>query len=282
MKRRKFLQQMASLSVLPTVLPAVTAPAAQKKIRLIRHASLFVEWNNRKLLVDPMFAPKASMDPVGNAANSVRIPMVELPMQEAELIQLIQQTDAVILTHLHRDHWDSKAQELIPKNKTIFCQPADTDKIKAQGFSDVRAVADAINWSGIELCRTGGQHGSGETGKRMGLVSGFVIRDQEQSLYIAGDTIWCEEVKQALDQYKPVYTIVNAGAAQFLTGGPITMAPEDIRQVQEHMPATKIIAVHMNTINHCLVTRSDLKAWLKENNRPAVLIPEDGETMLIA
>jgi hypothetical protein len=33
-------------------------------------------------------------------------------------------------------------------------------------------------------------------------------------LYIAGDTIFCKEVKDALDNYKPDIVVVNAGAAQ--------------------------------------------------------------------
>lgn len=222
------------------------------------------------------------MDPVQNAANSIRIPMVDLPLNSQALEQLIQQTDAVMLTHIHRDHWDAAAQAVIPKSKKIFCQPADTDKIKALGFTDVQPVEHTIRWQGIQFYRTGGQHGSGEIGKRMGTVSGFVITDQQQSMYIAGDTIWCDEVKQALDQYKPHYTVLNAGAAQFLTGGPITMTPEDVMEVQKHLPSTKIIAVHMDTINHCIVTRSDLKSALSAKGFQKISIPEDGETISLA
>ena len=51
-------------------------------------------------------------------------------------------------------------------------------------------------------------------------VSGFVLRAKgEAALYIAGDTVWCEDVRKALREYDPKVIVVNAGAAQFLEGG---------------------------------------------------------------
>ncbi|MGG1267766.1 hypothetical protein [Brevibacillus laterosporus] len=39
-----------------------------------------------------------------------------------------------------------------------------------------------------------------------------------------------------------------------------------------------IIALHMDTINHCLVTRADLRSRLEEEKLlDQVMIPEDGE-----
>jgi hypothetical protein len=61
----------------------------------------------------------------------------------------------------------------------------------------------------------------------MGRVSGFILKAVgEPTMYITGDTIWCEEVKKALDIYRPEVTIVNAGGARFITGDPITWMRE--------------------------------------------------------
>ncbi len=84
----------------------------------------------------------------------------------------------------------------------------------------------------------------------MGEVSGFVFSHKKESIYLAGDTIWCEDVKKALVKFDPKITIPNAGGAKFLTGGPITMTPDDIIKVQEKLPKTQIVAVHMDTVNH--------------------------------
>ncbi len=134
-------------------------------------------------------------------------------------------------------------------------------------------------WEGIEWRRTGGRHGTGEIGAAMAPVSGFVLHNpDEPTLYIADDTIWCPKVEDALTEYQPQATVVNAGAAQFVTGDPITMSDTDVADVCHHASDTTIIAVHMEAINHCLLFRNDLQAFLDgEDLSQRVRIPADGE-----
>jgi L-ascorbate metabolism protein UlaG (beta-lactamase superfamily) len=250
----------------------------QNSLQLIRHATLLLEIGGSKILLDPMLSKKEAMAPIGNCGNDFRIPMVDLPLGEGALQQLLDEVDAVFVTHTHRDHWDVAAQELIDKKKPIFCQPVDEALIRGHGFQNVQSIDDHLSWRGIEIHRTGGQHGTGKIGALMGPVSGFVFVQNGQSIYVAGDTIWCEEVKNALDQYQPDYTILNAGGAQFLEGDPITMTPEDVMAVHNHFPSTQIIAVHMDTINHCFVKRKDLQQHLRTSGIVnEVAIPSDGE-----
>jgi L-ascorbate metabolism protein UlaG (beta-lactamase superfamily) len=247
-------------------------------VRLLRHATLYIEMNSIKLLVDPMLSEKDEMDPVRDCGNDRRIPMTDLPFDREELNRLVLEADAIIVTHTHRDHWDAAAQALIDKDKPIFCQPPDASKIKEHGFKHVIAIESLLDWGGIRFNRTGGKHGTGETGAKMGKVSGFVLNDGQKAIYIAGDTIWCEDVDKALEEFKPTIVIVNAGAARFLTGGPITMTAQDIVKVHEKLPGAKIIAVHMDTINHCFSRRDDLVRALTEAGlQNEVLIPADGE-----
>jgi L-ascorbate metabolism protein UlaG (beta-lactamase superfamily) len=252
----------------------------QAKIRLLRHATLLIEINRKVFLIDPMLSSKNALDPVQNCGNKIRFPMVDLPIDNDELKKLLAEVDAVIITHIHRDHWDISAQLQIEKNKIIFCQPDDSEKIKAEGFKNVQPVDVKLEWEGITIYRTKGQHGTGEIGKRMGKVSGFVFKYKNASIYLAGDTIWCEDVKNSLSEFKPGVTILNAGGAKFLTGDPITMVPDDIIEVQKQLPQTKIIAVHMDTVNHCFITRAELLKALANNSALAeIMIPGDGETI---
>lgn len=135
----------------------------------------------------------------------------------------------------------------------------------------------------IQIRRTGGQHGTGEIGRRMAPVSGFILSSKrEPGLYIAGDSIWCEEVNQAISENDPEVIIVNTGAAQFLEGGPITMTAPDVAQVCESAPESKVIAVHMEAINHCLLNRADLQNYLNRRElSDRVEIPDDGQAISI-
>lgn len=247
------------------------------KIQLIRHATMLIEINGKKLLLDPMFSPAGLMEAIPDVPNKNNNPLVDLPIKIASLIDV----DAVLITHTHRDHFDSTAIDVLPKDTTLFCQPDDAEKIKGYGFINTKSIEYSYEWKGIKIYLTKGQHGRGEVANRMGPVSGFVLYSKnEPSLYIVGDSIWCDEVKQALDKYQPQITICFAGAAQFSNGGPITMTKEDICNLAEIAPYTKIIVAHMESWNHCLLSHKELKTHLRKKAIPTpIYIPENGETI---
>lgn len=251
------------------------------KVKLVRHATLIVEAGAASYLVDPMLSPAEAWDPVSNSANPKRNPLVELPMQPDELEDRLDALAAVFLTHIHSDHWDEPAMDQLNKDLPIFCQPNDTDSIKKSGFDQVMPVESSLEWEGINISLTGGRHGTGEVAERIGPVSGFVIKSRsEPSLYIAGDTVWCLEVEAALNNHQPEVIVVNAGAAQFIDSDPITMDAKDVIRVAKAAPQAQVVAVHMESINHCLQARAELASGIDEAGLSGrVFIPADGETL---
>ena len=125
-------------------------------IKFLRNATLVLTINGKNILVDPMLAGKGSYDPIPNTANTLRNPLVDLPLTPAELTRLILEIDAVLLTHIHNDHWDITARELLPKDIPVFCQPANVDVITGTGFTNVQPANDTITWNNIRFYRTGG------------------------------------------------------------------------------------------------------------------------------
>ena len=104
----------------------------------------------------------------------------------------------------------------------------------------------------------------------------------EPTLYIAGDTIWCDEVESALREHSPGVIVVNAGGARFNQGDPITMTPADVIAVTEATPdETMVVAVHMDAINHCVDGRLELREALRERGllESRVLVPDDGAAL---
>ena len=245
------------------------------EIQLVRHATLAVRLNDKTLLVDPMLSPPGAMPPIQNTPNDRRNPLVPLPDLDLSPV------DAVLVTHTHADHFDEAASGELRKELPLLCQPEDEENFSSGGFSDVRPVDGSIRWEGVELHRTGGRHGTGEIGARMAPVSGFVLRAPgEPVLYVAGDTIWCPEVEDALREYRPDVVVVNAGAARFNEGDPITMTAEDVSEVVRRAGEADVVAVHMEAINHCLLGRDELRSSLVElGTFERVSIPADGERM---
>jgi len=85
-------------------------------------------------------------------------------------------------------------------------------------------------------------------------------------------------MQSALRDHQPQVIVVNAGAAQFLQGDPITMTADDVIRTCQAAPGSQIIAVHMEAINHCLLTRADLAFQLEAARVIGqVAIPQDGD-----
>lgn len=95
------------------------------KIRQIRNATLKINFAGKTILVDPMLSKKGELPPFGPpilplypaSGNMENNPLVELPIPVEELLDNV---DAVIITHLHDDHWDAAAVELIDKNMPLY------------------------------------------------------------------------------------------------------------------------------------------------------------------
>lgn len=282
LNRRSFLKSGAGagigLAVSLSDRARAAAPADGARIQLLRHATCIIRYGGRVLMVDPMLGDPGVMPPIDNSPQPRRNPLVPLPIGADKAVAGI---DALLVTHTHPDHWDAAATELVPRDATLFIQPPDAETFRKRGFTDARAVDDSVSWQGITISRTGARHGRGEVGRRMAPVSGYVLsRAGEPTIYIAGDTVWCPEVAEAIQTHKADIIVVNAGAAQFLEGGPITMDAADVLEVCAAAPEAEVIAVHIEAINHCILTRSGLRDALdKSRAKPRVRIPRDGEEL---
>jgi L-ascorbate metabolism protein UlaG (beta-lactamase superfamily) len=248
------------------------------ELTLVRSATLLVDMAGRRLLVDPMLAPAGATGPIPGTPNRRPNPLVELPRPAAAVVERL---DAVLVTHLHNDHFDAAAADLLDPRVPLACQPSDEARLRERGFGDVRPVHGGLDLCGIGVTRTAGRHGTGEIGQRMGEVSGYVMRAPgEPALYVTGDTIWCDEVDDALAEHQPEVVVVNAGGARFAQGDPIIMDADDVIETAKAAARSAIVAVHLEALNHCPLTRADLRAAVDAAGiGERVLIPADGEAL---
>jgi L-ascorbate metabolism protein UlaG (beta-lactamase superfamily) len=234
------------------------------RLTLVRSATLILELGGNRLLVDPMLDEPGTRPPIPNTRNQVANPTVPLPLRAEEVVRGV---DAVLVTHRHRDHLDARAEELLPRDVPVFCQPEDEEALRELGL-DARPVADELRWNGVRIARTPASHGTGQIAELLAPVSGFVL----DGLYLTGDTVWYEGVAATIERHRPRVAVANAAGAEFLEGGLIVMGLDDLRELATRVPT--VVAVHLEALNHCFLTRGEIRREL-----PDVLVPEDGETL---
>ena len=247
------------------------------RIQLIRNATLRMTYGNRVFITDPYLAPKHSQEPlVGKSRN----PIVDLTFPAKDILADI---EMVLVSHLHPDHFDSLAQELLPKDIQIYCQPGDEHHIKEAGFSNVAVVDGSVDWHGVRITRTSGQHGDEVWSPQMGSVSGFIFQAaNEPTIYWTGDTIWCEAVRRVILESKPDIIITHSSGASFEAGAPIIMDGHQTIEVCRTAPNSTVISVHMETFDFDTVSRKGLRSMAEAEGIEArqLLIPADGETLV--
>lgn len=256
----------------------------------IRNATGILNYGGKKILIDPFFADKDSMEGFPGTYNSeAKNPLIPLPMAKEKIVKGI---DAVIVTHTHEDHWDKAAQDTINKNTPIYVQhEKDKELILSQGFKDVKVVGNDTKIGNITLTKTKGQHGTDtmykvpQVAQVLGEAMGVVFRaENEKTIYIVGDTIWRKSVEDVVTNYKPDIIIMNTGQAEFAQNSDfeekaIIMGKLDLERMYKFAPKTKIVAVHMDTTNHNTLTRKELRTFIEVKNLDTnrVFVPNDGE-----
>jgi L-ascorbate metabolism protein UlaG (beta-lactamase superfamily) len=248
------------------------------KLQLIRNATMKLTYAGQTILTDPMLSEKGAFRSfAGIAAN----PTVDLTMTVEEILQDV---DVALISHLHPDHFDEAAARTLPKNMPIFCQPEDTGHLREKGFANLTAVDISCHWQGITITRTGGRHGSGKILERLGNVSGFVLQAAgEPTVFWVGDSIWCEQVAEAIATHKPDIIISHSGGATLPGFDPIIMdGPQTLVTLME-APTAVVVAVHMEALDHCTVSRTMLRRLADTTGIPPwrLRIPEDGETLTL-
>ena len=254
------------------------------EVTQIRNATVKINYGGKVFLVDPMFAPKDSYKGFEGTLNShLNLTRVELPFSINEILKDV---DAVIITHTHLDHLDEAAIKAIPKDILMFSQDEkDKAYLEKSGFKNVKIMTKNSSIGDVKLSITGGLHGSQELvfkyKELLGKVSGVVFSAKnEKTIYLAGDTVFNKDVEDVIKNYNPEIIILNSGDAQLGDGSSILMTKEEVLATHKVAPKAKIIAVHMEAVNHSALSRDELKEYSKQKGmEDFVFIPKDGESL---
>lgn len=147
----------------------------EDRITFLGHATVLVEVDGLRLLTDPVLrrlvgplwrrAPKPHLGPLSNL-------------------------DAVLISHLHLDHYDPASLRLLDKGVPIIGPRGSARSLRWRGFLDVHELCpgESLTLGAVEITATEARHPRGRHPLGQGPPSvGYVISGT-RDIYFAGDT----------------------------------------------------------------------------------------------
>jgi len=251
------------------------------KIHHLRNASFILEFKQNFILVDPMLGREGTEPPFTVFRHKPqKNPIVPFPEASRPLLTKV---NHCLITHQHPDHLDKEGTKLLQLQRTpITCSMLDEEDLRKKGLNIQVSVNywERKEWLDGHITGIPALHGYGFIAKPMGNVMGFYLElPNMPTVYISADTVYTGDVEKVLNEQKPDISILACGCAQLDIGQPLLMTMEDIIKYIKRSEG-KIVANHMEALNHCPTTRRQLKERLKkEDLLEKVLIPEDGESI---
>lgn len=242
---------------------------------------MVIESGEKIILVDPMLGKAGTSLPFSLFRFKARKnPLVELPKNSMEIVE---KTTHCLITHLHPDHLDKEAETFLKsKNIPIICSTKDENTLKKRGLNVIQSIEywKTQDFLGGKITGIPAIHGYGFVVKAMGNVMGFYVElPNEKSVYLSSDTVYTDHVEKVLTQLKPEIAVLACGSAQLDFGQPLLMHMNDILKFVKTAPKF-VFANHLEALNHCPTTRTDLRKKLIEMALlDKVFIPNDGESI---
>ncbi|HPH83850.1 MAG TPA: MBL fold metallo-hydrolase [Ferruginibacter sp.] len=253
------------------------------KVHHLRNATLVIETRDKVILVDPMLGKKGTASPTFTLFRfkPQRNPIVDLP---SNAMNIVEKTTHCLITHLHPDHLDKEAENFLRSKQTpVICSIKDEATLRKKGLNVSQTVEywNETSFLGGKIQGIPAVHGYGFVAKPMGNVMGFYIElPNEKSIYLSADTIYTDDVHKVLTQLKPEIAVVACGKAQLDIFKPLLMHMDDILKFIINAP-NKVIANHLEAVNHCPTTRQQLKNEVSKVGLSGnVFIPNDGECIV--
>ena len=217
------------------------------------------------LLTDPNFLRQGQRAYLGRGLWTKRL--TEPSLGIAQLPPL----DAVVLSHLHGDHWDRVARNNLSKAVPVLTTRHAARRLSPRGFP-----ADGLDtWEHRELAKNGEElrvtavpavHARGVMGRLLPPVMGAVVEHRAygrlvRRVYISGDTLTGDHIDAIAERYPDIdAVVVHLGGTRVLAST-VTMDAAQGVDFLKRLTATTAVPVHYDDYR---IFRSSLSEFLAE------------------
>lgn len=249
------------------------------EVTFIGNATTLLRLGDFTLLTDPAFGPAGSRVPLGwGLWTRRRHDPVLAPLEDVT-------PDAVVLSHLHGDHFDRAARRRLDPGLPILTTPQAERRLRRQ-FPGVRGLPtwDTQEWSRgnqrLRLTAVPGRHGPGVADRLLPDVMGSVIEFEVDgrlrlTLYITGDTLCRPGLAEIPRRFGEIDTmLIHLGGTRVL-GLLVTMDGRQGAALTRLIHPGRTIPIHYDDYR---VMKSPLEDYLRRDP-PGVRPVARGETV---
>jgi L-ascorbate metabolism protein UlaG (beta-lactamase superfamily) len=227
-------------------------------ITFIGNATMLISAGELTLLTDPNFLHRGQHAYLGYGLVSKRRHDPALQIDELPLL------DAIVLSHMHGDHWDRVAQKGLDRGIPVVTTPHAAKRLRRRGFAHALGLSTwqthAISKGDITLTMTSlpGRHAPVPANRLLPPVMGTMLEfgsadGSVRRLYISGDTLLVEELKEIPSRFDPI----DAGAlhlggtrlpagARLPFGLTVTMDGRQGAELVDMLRLPRVIPVHFD------------------------------------
>jgi L-ascorbate metabolism protein UlaG (beta-lactamase superfamily) len=229
------------------------------------------------LLTDPNFLHRGQRAHLGYGLRAKRL--TEPALQPTQLPVL----DAIVLSHMHGDHWDRIATKSLPKATPVVTTPEAARCLADRGFTE---TSDLRAWETHELTRgtdtlritsVPGVHGPAPLDKLLPQVMGSVLelaRDGGEPSwrgYISGDTLYRPFLGELLQRCGPLDVVVPHLGGTKVLGITVTMDARQGADLVELLKPPVTVPVHFDDYSRFKSPLGDFVAEVGRRELPGEL-----------
>jgi L-ascorbate metabolism protein UlaG (beta-lactamase superfamily) len=213
--------------------------------------TIILEIAGLRLMTDP------TLDPAGEVFRINGKPAYSKTEGPAKID--IGKIDVILLSHdQHGDNLDNAGREFLKSVPKTFTTKAGAGRLKGHAIG-LAPWQTAILNDKITITSTPARHGPAGSEHFTGDVTGFIISTENIQIYITGDTVFYDGIKEVAVKFNPKYIFIFAGAAKPRGPFNVTMGTNDAIDTAFAFPEATIIPVHFEGWSHYTETGEMLR-----------------------
>lgn len=201
--------------------------------------------------------------------------------------------DVVLLTHDHHgDNLDDAGRAFLPRASSVVTTAAGARRLggSTRGLTNWDStVYESLARAPLEITATPCRHGPPLSKPIVGDVIGFAIRCEETLIWVSGDTVLYDGVREVIDRLDVDIALMHIGGVRFPITGPFryTMTAEEAVTLCEQLDPSVIIPVHYDGWSHFVEPRASAERAFA-NAPPGIrervrwLVPGEPATITLA